>query len=78
MVLRTFLVTFFSLKGSLLNNLEVVTTIRNKANPVQKFATNNKLLTHNWPYLVPQSKFHVGILVSFGHLISENVISSFP
>lgn len=66
------------MKGALLNNFEVVTTIKKKANPVQKFATINELVTHNWPYVVPQNKFHVGVLVSFGHLIPENVISSFP
>lgn len=69
---------FFSLKGALLNNFEIVTTVKKQANHVKKFAKKNNLVIHNWPYSVPLNKFDVGIVVSFGHLIPEDVINSFP
>lgn len=69
---------FFSIKGYLLSNLEIVTTIKKQANPIQNFATENKLILHKWPHTVPCNKYNVGVVVSFGHLIPENVINAFP
>lgn len=68
----------FSLNGALLNKLEIVTTIKKQANPVQKFGKENNLVTHNWPYWELVNKFDVGIVVSFGHLLPEKLINSFP
>lgn len=68
----------FSRKGNLINKLEVVTSMKNKANVVHKFAKDKKITVHNWPYIVPKDAFHIGIVVSFGHLIPESVINKFP
>lgn len=64
--------------NSSLNNLEVVTTIgKGRFNGVHNFALNEKLIVHEWPPLI-QNSFHVGIVVSFGHLIPEYIIDAFP
>lgn len=68
----------FSRKGTLIKNLEVVTSMKSKANIIHKFAASEKLLVHKWPYAVPEEKFDIGIVVSFGYLIPESVIRKFP
>lgn len=68
----------FSRAGAILNKLEVVTSFKNKKNPVYEFATKQNTATHDWPVNVPDNGFHVGIVVSFGHLIPENIIKKFP
>lgn len=63
----------------LLSKLEIVTTVSShKANHVQKFAEKEKLQLHSFPYAVPQNVFDLGLVVSFGHLLPESVISNFP
>ncbi|CAA9996324.1 unnamed protein product [Nesidiocoris tenuis] len=57
--------------------LEVVTSDKSL---VKKFCEHENLLVHNWP-LNPSSiagKFHVGMVVSFGHMLPKSVIDSFP
>lgn len=55
-----------------------MTTVKKQGNHVQKFAIENNLVVHSWPYSVPlNNSFHVGIVVSFGHLIPEDIINSF-
>ncbi|XP_018570371.1 methionyl-tRNA formyltransferase, mitochondrial [Anoplophora glabripennis] len=66
------------INGTVLKKLEVVTTTKGKANPVRKYADEHKLLIHSWPVTVPEYVFDVGLVVSFGHLIPESVISKFP
>lgn len=70
--------SLFSREGNVINNLEVVTSFKNKANPVQRFTTREKLYAYDWPCSVAEKRFHVGIVVSFGHLIPEDIIHKFP
>lgn len=67
----------FSKSTGLLSNIEVVTTIKEKPNPVQQFATEQCLPLHNWPVNIPKNQYHIGLVVSFGHLIPEQVINKF-
>lgn len=65
-----------------MRNLEVVTNIRNKPNPVQQFAGLSKLKLHNYRDLeasdIQNQLFDVGIVVSFGNLIPASIINAFP
>lgn len=74
-----FSLTFiFSLKGDLLRNLEIVTTLKSPANPIEKFAKSNNLQVYSWPYTRLLNNYEVGVVVSFGHLLPEKIINSFP
>nr|CAI5838675.1 unnamed protein product [Callosobruchus analis] len=65
--------------GTLLKKLEIVTTTSEKGNPVQKYAKEQRLIIHSWPLKnYPIGTFDLGVVVSFGHLMPENVINSFP
>ncbi|GLG93019.1 Uncharacterized protein GBIM_00527 [Gryllus bimaculatus] len=64
--------------GNLIKQLEVVTSIKPKANVVQKYAEKKMLKVHNWPPVVANAEFDFGIVVSFGHLIPKTIISMFP
>ncbi|KAJ8961726.1 hypothetical protein NQ318_021326 [Aromia moschata] len=66
------------LKKTVLNKLEVVTTIKGKWNPVRKYANEHKICVHSWPNQVPKNEFDLGLVVSFGHLIPEAIITQFP
>uniref|UniRef100_A0A1B6CTX3 methionyl-tRNA formyltransferase n=1 Tax=Clastoptera arizonana TaxID=38151 RepID=A0A1B6CTX3_9HEMI len=63
--------------GTLISNLSVVS---NSGTVVRNFAETEKLPLYDWP-LDPNSiktKFDLGIVVAFGHLISENIINALP
>ncbi|KAK4881527.1 hypothetical protein RN001_004846 [Aquatica leii] len=65
-------------RGSLINQLEVVTAQKVKISPVMKYAAKENLVIHSWPVNPSECKrFHIGIVVSFGYLIPENIIQSF-
>ncbi|KAF5286329.1 hypothetical protein FQA39_LY04227 [Lamprigera yunnana] len=62
----------------LISNLEVVTLKRTKFNSVHKYALKENLVLHNWPINpLDCNRFHIGVVVSFGHLIPEDVIKNF-
>lgn len=64
---------------SVITKLDVVT--RGDSNPIRKYAKMNQLDYHKWPISAQTIKDHnydVGVVVSFGHMISEDVINSFP
>ncbi|XP_044742867.1 methionyl-tRNA formyltransferase, mitochondrial [Chrysoperla carnea] len=65
-------------EGSVINQLEVVTSVKNKANPVQRYAVSNKIQFHNWPCGNVDQKFDIGVVVSFGKLIPKSIIHEFP
>lgn len=44
---------------------------------VAKYAKENDLKLHSWPPDIPEKKFDLGVVASFGKLIPEKVISSF-
>nr|XP_012144126.1 PREDICTED: methionyl-tRNA formyltransferase, mitochondrial isoform X2 [Megachile rotundata] len=61
-----------------LQRLEVVTTTNVRQNAVLKYAKENELNLYKWPLEESISDFHIGVVVSFGHLIPSNIINSFP
>ncbi|XP_054750627.2 methionyl-tRNA formyltransferase, mitochondrial-like [Lytechinus pictus] len=74
-------------KGLLINKLEVVvpqsTFIKRrgrtrKPSPVWEFCQDHQLTCHQWPLDNNVSGFDVGIVVSFGHLLPEWLMKSFP
>ncbi|XP_066557645.1 methionyl-tRNA formyltransferase, mitochondrial isoform X2 [Amia ocellicauda] len=58
------------------DKLEVVTLL--KELPVRTFANQNKLPVHDWPHVDPGEQFDVGVVVSFGSLLREDLIRRFP
>ncbi|XP_035734439.1 methionyl-tRNA formyltransferase, mitochondrial-like [Vespa mandarinia] len=58
--------------------LEVVTTKQNKKHEVRDYAMQNGIVMRTWPLTIDIEDFHIGIVVSFGHLIPKNIINSFP
>lgn len=65
-------------KSKVLQQLEVVTVNKGKENEITKYAKENDIIIHKWSPEINVSKFHIGIVVSFGHLIPFNIINSFP
>jgi methionyl-tRNA formyltransferase len=58
--------------------LAVVTSLKAKKNPVRDFAIATELSAFNWPFHAAPGDFDVGVVSSFGHLISKSTIESFP
>lgn len=61
----------------------MVTLFKAKGNPVRMYAEQNRELEcRDWLTFLSDSgnkiKYDLGIVVSFGHLIPENVINLFP
>nr|CAD7260361.1 unnamed protein product [Timema shepardi] len=65
-------------KGIHVKQLEVVTSLKSKTNPVWQFAVQQNLPLHSWPIQATPKDFDIGLVVSFGHLIPNHVITSFP
>ncbi|XP_026992737.2 LOW QUALITY PROTEIN: methionyl-tRNA formyltransferase, mitochondrial [Tachysurus fulvidraco] len=61
---------------SVVDSLEVVTLSNNV--PVRKFAEQQKLRVHEWPEVQARGRFDVGVVVSFGCLLQESLINTFP
>lgn len=61
-----------------MKQLAVVTSLKTKKNPVRDFAVETELSTFNWPCHAFPGDFDVGLVSSFGHLLPECVIESFP
>ncbi|XP_077295670.1 methionyl-tRNA formyltransferase, mitochondrial [Arctopsyche grandis] len=65
--------------GKTVKRLEIVTNVVGQKNDVLKFALKNDLVVHPWPIPPPSDEsFHLGIVVSFGHLIPNAIITKFP
>lgn len=66
-----------------LSRLEVVTSFKALNNPIKSFAENNDVKVHDWAMLSKNTNFHLcrqfdlGLVVSFGHLIPEEIINCF-
>ncbi|XP_053699124.1 methionyl-tRNA formyltransferase, mitochondrial [Sabethes cyaneus] len=60
-------------------SLQVVTSFKAKKNPLKQYAQAEGLQLHDWPfrYSNVQQDFDLGIVVSFGHMIPESLISAF-
>lgn len=58
--------------------LSVVTSGKLDCNPVAHYATEHQLPWTQWPLEHQPMGFHIGVVVSFGHLIPSSIIKSFP
>lgn len=68
----------FRSKGNI-DTLEVVSNTIGRTNAIMKYAKQEDLTLHGWPLPTPtEGSFHLGVVVSFGHLIPERLIKSFP
>lgn len=63
-------------KAGVIDTLEVVTLSRDA--PVRKYAEQHRLSLHHWPDVDLSANFDVGVVVSFGSLIKENIINKMP
>nr|XP_057934848.1 methionyl-tRNA formyltransferase, mitochondrial [Doryrhamphus excisus] len=62
--------------GGVVASLEVVTLSGDL--PVWRFAQQERLPVHRWPLGDVTGRFDVGVVVSFGCLLQERLISAFP
>jgi len=51
---------------------------KEKKNAVIKYAEEKGIIVNKWPLERSLKDFHIGIVVSFGHMIPSNIINSFP
>ncbi|NWI66864.1 FMT protein, partial [Todus mexicanus] len=67
-------------KDSLVSRLEVVTLPSRLPGdlPVRSCARELQLPVHEWPHTGPVGQFDVGVVASFGRLLSEELILQFP
>uniref|UniRef100_A0A803W9H1 Methionyl-tRNA formyltransferase, mitochondrial n=1 Tax=Ficedula albicollis TaxID=59894 RepID=A0A803W9H1_FICAL len=67
-------------EGSLVSRLEVVTLPSALPGdlPVRSCARELRLPVHEWPHTGPVGQFDVGVVASFGRLLSEDLILQFP
>ncbi|XP_064645484.1 methionyl-tRNA formyltransferase, mitochondrial-like [Lineus longissimus] len=63
-------------KQKVVDSLEVVAI--SKPTPVRSYAAKAGLETYDWPVPVNHNKYDVGVVVSFGHLIPNEIIHMFP
>lgn len=61
-----------------LHRLEVVSVYKEKKNAVIQYAEEKGIVVNRWPLERVLEDFHIGVVVSFGHLIPSNIINSFP
>lgn len=64
-----------------IQELAVVTSFKGADNAVRKFTKTTDIPMFGWPLCDPVelcSRFDVGVVVSFGHLIPEPIINAFP
>ncbi|KFQ42133.1 hypothetical protein N333_01758, partial [Nestor notabilis] len=67
-------------EDSLVSRLEVVTLPSRLPGdlPVRSCARELQLPVHEWPHTGPAGRFDVGVVASFGRLLSEDLILQFP
>lgn len=68
----------FSLESNerVVDTLEVV-TLTDSA-PVWRYANQHQLNVHDWPNVDVHGRFDVGVVVSFGCLLKDNLINQLP
>ncbi|XP_037943609.1 methionyl-tRNA formyltransferase, mitochondrial-like [Teleopsis dalmanni] len=63
----------------IINQLGTVTSFKNPANCVRLFASQQNIALHRWPVEAELChNYDLGVVVSFGHLIPQKLIESFP
>ncbi|XP_022919494.1 methionyl-tRNA formyltransferase, mitochondrial [Onthophagus taurus] len=65
-------------KKVIIDRLEVVTTFKSKPNKIYSFSAQENIILHQWPLTNEINGFDLGLVVSFGYLIPEKIINSFP
>lgn len=76
---HSYILFFVHSKASAITQVDVVT--RGDSNPVAKYAKSYQLTSFKWPITgdaVKQHNYDVGVVVSFGRMIPEDVINAFP
>jgi len=62
-----------------ISRLEVCCTdFKKLVQPVKKFAQESNLRIHSFPPEIQCGEFDLGVVASFGHLLSSNLINKFP
>lgn len=66
-------------KNTIIKNVAVVTSFKSQIKSVLNYAQTHQIECKNWPISSTDCNgYDLGIVVSFGHLIPESIISSFP
>lgn len=81
MVKNIHLIFFINSKNKRnIQTLDVVTSFRAIGNPVKDFAEQEKLQIYDFKDFKMKQKFeyHVGMVVSFGHMIPEKILNALP
>lgn len=65
---------------TIISKLDVVTTSKGNGVNVRSFAKEEKLDLYDWPIDKTKldGKYDIGVVVSFGRLIPEEIINCFP
>lgn len=65
---------------TIISKLDVVTTSQGSGKNVRSYANEEKLNVYDWPVTKTNldGKYDIGVVVSFGRLIPEEIINSFP
>lgn len=71
---------FYRRTHTIISKLDVVTTSKGNGFDVRSFAKQEKLDIYDWPVTKVHlnGKYDIGVVVSFGRLISEKIINHFP
>lgn len=66
--------------SSVFSHIDTVTSYKSRGNPIKKFSEKNQLICYEWPIAadVIKTKYDLGVVVSFGHLIPAEIIEAFP
>lgn len=69
-----------SKNGRNIQTLDVVTSFRAINNPVKDFAKQENLRIYDFKEIKAKDSldYHLGLVVSFGHMIPERIINAFP
>lgn len=65
---------------TIISKLDVVTTCQGQGVNIRNFAKEEQLNIFDWPVTKTQldGKYDIGVVVSFGKLIPEEIINCFP
>lgn len=65
---------------TIISKLDVVTTVAGSGVNVRNFSKGEKLNLYDWPVSKKQiiDNYDIGVVVSFGRLIPEEIIKCFP
>ncbi|KAG8227370.1 hypothetical protein J437_LFUL000378 [Ladona fulva] len=64
--------------GRILSRLDVVSSAKIKKSVISQYCDSNGLQMLHWPIKRQLEGYDIGVVASFGHLIPEDIIKSFP